>query len=70
MIRELEKQHGPPLPRCNHLRPRTNTRRLSFVEQRLCGFLMEIGFDGWLLKPINFRRLGVIDQDPDNNTWQ
>ena len=61
MIRELKKQHGPLLPRAAIACGRVPILAVSAsLSNDRGGFFMEIGFDGRLLKLINFRRLGVM----------
>ncbi|OCL13680.1 phytochrome-like protein [Glonium stellatum] len=61
MIRASEEHHGAPLPHGTQAPGRIPIFAVSAsLNSDGGGNLMETGFDGWLLKPIDFQRLGVI----------
>ena len=63
-IREFERAH--PL-RIDAIRPSTDLNDgipifavSASLKESQREFMMEIGMDGWILKPIDFKRLGVL----------
>jgi CheY-like chemotaxis protein len=61
LIREFEATHSPPLSPLASLHGRIPifAASASLVEQNHDEYV-SVGFDGWILKPINFRQLNSL----------
>jgi DNA-binding response OmpR family regulator len=74
MIRSFEKTHGKT---CLSTRAHVNGRIPIFavsasLEEKEREMYVETGFDGWILKPVNFKRVdsllrGIIEEDTRNS---